>query len=156
MLINNFNSRREKVFELYEIVLNSRLLKFCVVGGSGVVVNMGVLYLLTEYFRIPYYIASLIAIELSILSNFFLNHIWTWKDRVGSLWVKLLRYHVGVAGTAFLFNYILLIILTGWLGIYYLLSNLIGITAGTILNYLVNDRWTFKTSISTLSNEHLM
>ena len=156
MLINNFNSRREKVFELYEIVLNSRLLKFCVVGGSGVVVNMGVLYLLTEYFRIPYYIASLIAIEMSILSNFFLNHIWTWKDRGGSLWLKLFRYHVGVAGTAFLFNYILLIVLTGWLGIYYLLSNLIGITVGTILNYLVNDRWTFKTSISTSSNEHLM
>ncbi len=146
--------RLNNIVALCRRILRSRLLKFCLVGGSGVVVNMGVLYLLTESVRIPYYIASPLAIELSLLSNFFLNLFWTWKDRVGgrSLWGKLLRYHIGAAGTAFLFNYSLLIILTGWLGIYYLLSNLIGITAGTISNYLVNDRWTFRTSVSAQSD----
>jgi len=143
-------NRVKSIMALYRRILHSRILKFGIVGGSGVLVNMGVLYVLTEFAEIPYYIASPLAIELSLLSNFFLNLFWTWKDRVGgrSLSGKLLRYHIGAAGTAFLFNYSLLIILTGWLGIYYLLSNLIGITAGTISNYLVNDRWTFGTSVS--------
>ncbi len=125
-----------------------RLLKFGIVGASGIVVNMSVLYLFVEYVKFPYFIASLIAIELSILSNFTINLVWTWKDRVSivSYWTKFLRYHIGVGVTAFVGNYLILIALTEWFGIYYLLSNLIGIAVGTAINFIVNDLWTFKNS----------
>ena len=139
------------VLNLYKYLLNSRILKFCIVGGSGVIVNMGMLYFLSGIFKIPYYVASIAAIELSILSNFLLNLLWTWKDRIdgGSIWHKMVRYHIGVAGTAYLFNYIILVGLTEWTGLHYLQSNLVGIAVGTISNYLISDRWTFKNSIST-------
>jgi len=129
-------------------LLSTRLLKFGAVGASGVIVNMGALYLLTEFARIPYFIGSLIAIELSILTNFWMNLIWTWKDRseAGTLWTKLWRYHVGAGLTAFLGNYLILIGLTGLFGINYLLSNLVGIGVGTLGNYVINDVWTFKNS----------
>lgn len=125
-----------------------RLLKFGIVGASGIVVNMSILYLFVEYLKFPYFIASLIAIELSILSNFTINLVWTWKDRANkvSFWTKLLRYHIGVGATAFVGNYLILIGLTEWFGIYYLLSNLIGIAVGTAINFIVNDLWTFKNS----------
>lgn len=130
-------------------ILSSRLLKFCIVGASGTIVNMGVLFLLSEYVRIQYFLSSLVAIELSILSNFYLNLLWTWGDRVGetSTWEKLFRYHMGVAGTAFLCNYLILLALTEWFGMYYLISNIIGIAVGTISNFLINDRWTFRQSV---------
>jgi dolichol-phosphate mannosyltransferase len=87
------------------------------------------------------------AIELSILSNFLINHQWTWRNHAEerSVWNKLLRYHVAVAGTAFFSNYVILIGLTEFMGIHYLQSNLIGILIGTVSNYLINDRWTFRT-----------
>ncbi len=47
------------------------LIKFGVVGGSGVLVNMGLLFILTSFLSVRLEIASPIAIELSILSNFF-------------------------------------------------------------------------------------
>lgn len=125
-----------------------RLLKFGIVGASGIVVNMSILYLFVEYVKFPYFVASLIAIELSILSNFTINLVWTWKDRVSkvSFWTKLLRYHIGVGVTAFAGNYLILIGLTEWFGIHYLLSNLVGIAVGTAINFIVNDLWTFKNS----------
>jgi dolichol-phosphate mannosyltransferase len=127
-------------------VLSARLIKFGIVGASGVGVNVGCLYLLTEYAGIPYFIASIIAIELSILSNFTVNLLWTWRDRSkeGSLWTKMVRYHIGAGATAFLGNYLILIALTELLGMHYMVSNLIGIAVGTFSNFLVNDLWTFK------------
>ena len=128
-------------------IVNPRILKFGVVGVSGIGVNMGALYLLTEFAHIPYFIGSLIAIELSILSNFWLNHAWTWKDRseFGTVWGKIFRYHLGAGLTAILGNYLILIALTEFFGINYLISNLVGIGVGTLGNFVVNDLWTFKT-----------
>jgi dolichol-phosphate mannosyltransferase len=127
-------------------LLTSRFIKFGIVGASGVVVNMGGLYIFKEYAGIPYFVASLIAIELSILSNFTINLLWTWKDRAGqgSLWTKILRYHIGAGATAFLCNYLILIALTEILGMHYMVSNLIGIAVGTLANYVINDLWTFR------------
>jgi len=127
-------------------LLTPRFLKFGVVGASGVVVNMGGLYVLKEFAGIPYFIASLIAIELSILSNFTINFLWTWSDRSaeGSIWTKLFRYHVGAGATAFLGNYLVLIALTELFGMHYMISNLIGIAVGTLANYVINDLWTFR------------
>jgi dolichol-phosphate mannosyltransferase len=123
-----------------------RLLKFGVVGASGVIVNMGFLYIFVEFVKLPYFIASLIAIELSIVSNFSINLVWTWRDRAKevSFWTKIFRYHVGAGATAIIGNYLILIGLTEWFGVQYLLSNLIGIAVGTACNFVVNDLWTFK------------
>jgi len=127
-------------------LLTPRFLKFGIVGASGVVVNMGGLYLLKEFAGIPYFVASLIAIELSILSNFTINLLWTWKDRSGegSLAAKIVRYHVGAGATAVLGNYVILIALTELVGMHYMISNLIGIAVGTLANYVINDLWTFR------------
>jgi dolichol-phosphate mannosyltransferase len=143
----NMGSTQRLVTYIREGIVNPRILKFGVVGVSGIGVNMGTLYLLTEFARIPYFIGSLIAIELSILSNFWLNHIWTWKDRseFGTVLGKVVRYHVGAGLTAILGNYLVLIALTEFFGINYLISNLIGIGVGTLGNFVINDLWTFKT-----------
>ncbi|MFH1364308.1 MAG: GtrA family protein, partial [Candidatus Aenigmatarchaeota archaeon] len=58
-----------------------RFLKYAAVGLSGVVVNEGLLFLLTEYAGLFFLISSVIAIEISIISNFTWNELWTFKDR---------------------------------------------------------------------------
>ena len=128
-------------------LIHVRLLKFALVGLSGVAVNMGFLVFFTEILKIVYWISSIIAIELSIISNFFLNDLWTWKDRLKKEFRhRFTQYHISVGLTAVLVNWLLLIILTELFGIYYLLSNLIGIVVGTLSNFILNDLWTFKKS----------
>ena len=46
-----------------------RLIKFCMVGGSGIVVNQGLLWLLTESAGFPYLLSATISIETSIISS---------------------------------------------------------------------------------------
>src|SRR5262245_48233373 len=109
-------------------LLLRRLARFCVTGASGVGVNMGLLILMTELCRLPYLLSSLVAIEVSILTNFALNNAWTWRDRRTSPLVhRLLKYHAVAGVTALLGNWSLLLILTRFAGFDYRLANLCGI-----------------------------
>lgn len=120
-------------------------IKFAFVGGSGVLVNMGLLFILTRYFSIRLEIASPIAIEVSILSNFTLNNLWTFSKRNThvTFWRRILRYHL-VTGLAGVVNYLVLLLLVNSFGVHDMLSNLIGILIGTFINYSLNSLWTWR------------
>ncbi|MEM3831553.1 MAG: glycosyltransferase family 2 protein [Sulfolobales archaeon] len=113
-----------------------RILKFIVVGSSGVIVNTGVLYVMVENgFSRP--IASLVAIEISTVSNFILNDLWTFsRDRRGSWMKRLLGYHMAVAvGNIVIFTVFNILSLF----IYYIIANLVGIILGFITNYIISS-----------------
>ena len=62
------------------------------VGGIGTLVNEGV-FVLTAH-NMPIFFSLGLAIELSIIFNFILNDIWTFKDRrVGSFIKRLVKFH---------------------------------------------------------------
>jgi dolichol-phosphate mannosyltransferase len=119
--------------------------KFCVVGTSGVFVNMGIFIALTRIFGIALEYASPVAIELSIISNFILNNLWTFRARTvkSSLFKRFIRFHI-VAFSAGVVNYITLLSLVYGLGLIDIVANLLGIVAATIVNYVLNSRWTWK------------
>ena len=121
--------------------------KFCLVGLSGVLVNMGLLWLLTEVAGLFYLLSAAIGIETSIVSNFTLNDIFTFHDRRSSGLKPLLRRLgkfnlVSLGGVGI--NLAVLWLLTEHLGLHYLLSNMCGIAVATLWNYSVNTMWTWK------------
>ncbi len=120
-------------------------IKFAIVGGSGVLVNMGLLFILTRFFSVRLEIASPIAIEVSILTNFTLNNLWTFKKRNTHVpfWTRLFRYHL-VTGLAGIVNYLVLLLLVNNFGLHDMLSNLIGILIGTAITYSLNSLWTWN------------
>lgn len=123
-----------------------RFVRFCLVGGSGVVVNMTALWALTEA-GLYYLYGGIVGIASATTWNFLLNDAFTWRDqRSSTLPVKARRYlqywAVTGAGSAMLLT--LLFLLTT-AGLPYLLSNLIGIGAAVLWNFRVNGRWTWRT-----------
>ncbi|RKZ33924.1 hypothetical protein DRQ33_03240 [bacterium] len=140
------NFKQTKYFHLFsEEKILPRLIKFCIVGITGVAVNMGLLALFREIFKFPIWLASPIAIEMSIISNFLLNDVWTWNDRrYRTMWGRLWRYHLSIGITAFGLNYPILLIMTYIFGVPYLLSNLVGICISALANFLLNHLWTYK------------
>ncbi len=122
----------------------SRLLKFLLVGFTGVLVNTSILWLLTDKLGIFYIISGIISTESAIISNFLLNNFWTWnhKNKNYSFINRFLLFNIvsvmGLGITVFFLWFFT------ELGIYYLLSNLIGIAIATVWNYLMNDKITFK------------
>ena len=122
--------------------------KYCLVGGSGVLVNLSVYYSLTRFLDINAFLSSPIAIWVSILTNFLLNNYWTFRNRPAnkSILSRLLNFHV-VAGIAGLINYIMFVVLISLLSIHDLLAVLFGIVAGIVFNYTGNSLWTFRKKI---------
>lgn len=127
-----------------------RMLRFGIVGASGIVVNQGLLMLLHGAFELPLLLSSLIAIEMSILSNFTLNSRWTWKVDLGRSprsWVrKAVQYHAATVVTAFAGNVFVLMGLVHLFGVDYRLANLVGIAVGSGLNYVAGEFWVFRKS----------
>jgi len=133
-----------------------RFIKFGIVGGSGVVVNVALLHVFTAFANIDYKAASIFAIELAIVNNFLWNYFWTWKDRQAgsrrSFAYMLFKFHLSSGLTAFIVNWGLLILLTDGLHVNYHLphvsnmhiSNLIGIFCGAFINFFVSHFWVFK------------
>ncbi len=73
--------------------LTTRFIKFCVVGASGVVVNLAMLALF-DGLGMQQSLASACAIQVSILSNFAVNERWTFRDQrgEGTALNRLLRF----------------------------------------------------------------
>jgi dolichol-phosphate mannosyltransferase len=124
-----------------------RVFKFGIVGISGIMVNLGILYLMVEFFAMNKDLASPIAIEFSILNNFIWNDLWTFgsdEDRmVSGRWHRLVAFNIVSVGGAVI-NYAIFLALTSWLAVYYLAAQLLGILIAFVWNFLVNRRITWK------------
>jgi len=123
-----------------------KIVRFGLVGLSGIFVNMGLLYALTEIAGLYYLVSAAIAIELSIVNNFIWNDVWTFKS-AGDLRFerKVQRFAsfqaVSVGGLAI--NMVVLYLLAEIAGVYYLVANLAGILIAFAWNYGVNRHYTW-------------
>jgi len=122
-------------------------LRFGLVGLSGVFVNMGFLWFLTEIVGLYYLASSIVAVEASIISNFILNNAWTFRDRSRGIirLSALFRYNLVCVG-AIAGSTTILYLLTTYAGFYYLLANLLAITVTSLWNFVMNMSWTWKLS----------
>jgi len=121
--------------------------KFALVGGSGVIVNMGLLHLLTAWGGLDYRVSGLIAIECAIVNNFCWNLLWTFRERkpdrkrhIGAMFIK---FNCSSGLVAFVINWGLLVVFASMLHLHYLIANLIGIAFGTAANFMISSLWTF-------------
>ena len=124
----------------------TRFSKFILVGASGVIVNEGLLALFLYGFHINVSWANAIGIEASILSNFVLNHQFTFADRKGagvkSYLEKMAKFNAASLLGAGV-NWTVRLALTN-AGLEPLLANLVGIVLAMLLNYFIANLWTWK------------
>jgi dolichol-phosphate mannosyltransferase len=72
------DGRLEKFQERFPI---GRFLKFGVVGFSGVFVDLGVFWILSNGFGLAAVTATILSAEVAVLNNFIWNDRWTFGDR---------------------------------------------------------------------------
>ena len=115
-----------------------RLIRFASVGASGTIVNLVILTGLVKLMRVNVDTAYLVALESSIISNFTLNHLFTFgsvresarPSTLGKLW----RYNaVSFGGVAI--SFVVFELVYHALGWNYILADLLGIVAAMSWNY---------------------
>ncbi|MBE0479424.1 MAG: glycosyltransferase [Dehalococcoidia bacterium] len=134
-----------------------RFLKFCVVGATGFGVNFGGFWLLTRLANLYDLWALIIALEVSILSNYTLNHLWTFRDKSTggkrAFFVRAVKFNLVSAGAIAIY-YAIYIPLTRFAGVYDLLALFLAILVGLVWNFSVNFVWTWKVrSASTVPTD---
>jgi dolichol-phosphate mannosyltransferase len=153
---------QQRLYRLIDWLKSFRYIKFGLVGASGTVVNMVVLYLAQEHLfaaivdtRQRLYASLALAIAVATVNNFTWNRLWTWADRVRAAHdhhqqLEHARFSVlaGQFGRYTLASWLgigLQYGLTLWLShsLHYLLANVIAIVVASVINFLANDRWTF-------------
>ncbi len=114
--------------------------KFVVVGAIGVVVNEGLLIAL-QAAGVYLLLASASAIEASIISNFFLNDLWTFRDRrSGRMAVRLAKFNVLMLA-GLVVNTAVLDVGVDYFGMAAAIANLFGIGAAFIVRYALSVRY---------------
>ncbi len=122
-----------------------RLVKFSIVGTSGIAVNQFFLWLFAGILGKGIknlMTANILATELAIINNFTWNDLWTFRDlKRRPLHRRLLSFHLaaltGAAVQWAIFGTLV------YLGMNYLVANLIGIGFSFIVRFLVNRHVTW-------------
>ena len=124
-----------------------RLVRFGIVGASGFVVNEGLLYVGHGVFRLPLLLASVLAIECAIVTNYLLNDRWTFQHRRPTL-MRFVRFNA-VSLVSLVVNLAVLGLLTRFTRLDYRAANAVAVAAASGANYVLNVYWTYGTRLTT-------
>jgi putative flippase GtrA len=143
-------------------MVSGRLSKFLIVGGVSYLVNQAVLFFVYEparrhitatpvgAFDTGLLLASLVALEISIVVRFELNDRWTFAGLSRtSHSQRFIRANAGSIGGPMI-SLAAVNLLTPFLGMNYLVANSFGIALGTVWNWYWSTRVVWRRSQSQL------
>ncbi len=125
-----------------------RWLRFNLVGGIGIGVQIALLFLLKSVFGLNYLAATGVAVEVAVVHNFLWHERYTWVDRVRPSWRKslprLLRFNLTNGAVSIGGNLALMKIMVGVGHVNYLAANAVAIVVCSVLNFLLSDAYVFE------------
>jgi len=135
------SSKLSKLLSKNNIILIS---KFIIVGVIGTGVNLLTLYILTDIFKVFYIISATIAFILSVLNNYFLNKLWTFKEKLQDEVVKKVLQYTVVSIISLFANLGILFFLVEFVSMWYIAAEIIAIICAFIINFIGSVLWTFR------------
>ena len=132
-------------------IINSRFSKFCLVGGVGFIINIGIFYITHSLVNIQYIFCSIISFFFAVSSNFILNKYWTFKDygrkKILLQYLKYILVNIG----GLTVNIIVLTSFISFFGQSPLFSQVVGVLMGIGINFIGSKIWVFD-FIKTIKN----
>jgi len=119
-----------------------QLMRFAFVGASGYVINLAVYTSAVHVLGIDYRVAAVIAFLVSVANNFWWNRHWTFDARDGHAGFQAARF-LTVSVLAFLFSFVVLLLLVEVAGLPKVLAQATAIVAATPLSFLGQKLWSF-------------
>ena len=124
--------------------------RFNVVGLLGAVLQLVLLELLTRSLGFPIVAATPIAVELTLLHNFFWHQRFTWRDRkstgIRQAGIRLCRFHLANGAVSLCGNVLLIYCFVERLKISVVPSTLGAMVLCALVNFQLADRWVYATS----------
>ncbi len=118
------------------------LVKFCLVGASGYVVNLAVYTLLLRGAGLHYVLAAIGSFLVAVTNNYTWNRLWTFRRHRGHVVHQGLRFFV-VSALALAANLLVLHVLVQ-VGLGEVSAQAIAIVVVTPVNFVGNKLWSFR------------
>jgi dolichol-phosphate mannosyltransferase len=119
-----------------------QLVKFCVVGAMGYVVNLAVYALLLRGADLHYVPAAIGSFLVAVTNNYLWNRLWTFRRQRGNVVFQGLRFFV-VSTLALAANLLVLHVLVRS-GVEEFVAQAIAIVLVTPVNFIGNKLWSFR------------
>ena len=119
-----------------------QLVKFCLVGATGYVVNLAVYAVLLRGVGFHYVLAAIGSFLVAVTNNYLWNRLWTFRRQRGDIVLQGLRFFV-VSALALGANLLVLHLLVRS-GVEELVAQAIAIVLVTPVNFIGNKLWSFR------------
>lgn len=130
-----------------------RFVRFALAGAGGFAIQVGMLAVLTSLFDVNYMVATLIAVEAAILSNFAWHQQWTWKDRAGGapMLRRLLRFNALTATTSIAGSIVVTAFFVEAIGLHVIAANIASVAILSVINFIGADRLVFRAAVIAMA-----
>jgi putative flippase GtrA len=123
-------------------ILIFKLIKFCCVGFSGMILDFGTTSVLKEKVKVNKYISNSMGFVLAATSNYFLNRMWTFQSQNTQIVTEYMSF-ITIAVIGLLINNAIIFGLNDKMKINFYLSKLMAILMVTFWNFGLNYLITF-------------
>jgi len=120
------------------------LVQYTLVGISGILINLFLLYFLTEFFNFYYILSAFLAGIAGGLYCFSIDKVWIFKEKLQTRFFREYTTYIMIGGISLILKLFLLYFLTSIIGIYYIFSQAIVIASLGIFTFVCNEIWTFR------------
>ncbi|MGN6380938.1 MAG: GtrA family protein [Gaiellales bacterium] len=117
------------------------LVRYCVVGASGYVVNLAAFYVLDRWMAYP--VAFTLAFVIAATSNFVWNRVWTFRVSHGVPHHQYARF-LSVSAVALVIDLGVLTALVEWAGVGHVPAAAVAILLATPVSFIGNKFWSFR------------
>ena len=124
------------------IELFLKLIRFCIVGFSGLGLDFLTTWTLKEKIRINKYYANSFGFIFAASSNYYLNRIWTFNSTNANIHTEYTNFII-VALIGLALNNLLIFIFHSKFKKEFYFSKIVAILLTTIWNFLANNFYTF-------------
>lgn len=136
---------REKIsgnyfFKKYPV--SREFVKFCLVGLTNLVFDMGAYWIFSRIFHIYYLLAAVMSFFIAVTWSFFINSRWTFKSESKNVgqYVKFIIANV----ISIILNLFLLYVFVDFCNFHDLAAKLLATFITSFINFAINKVWTFR------------
>jgi len=122
-------------------------LKFGVTGGLGTITNLLIFFLLVDLGKLPEIPVSIGCFFAAGTQNYFLNHLWSFREYTGNTGVSVSRWVMFLLGSmaGLLINILVMkLVIASFVLPWKFIAQACGIAAGVIINFIISKFIIFR------------
>ncbi len=120
-----------------------KLIKFCIVGCSGLILDFLTTWILKEKIKINKYLSNSIGFLIAATSNYIINRVWTFNSLNSNL-IEEYSIFIFISSIGLLINNTILFITHDKLYFKFYTAKVIAIIVTTVWNFTGNYFYTFS------------